>query len=76
MDSPVVRQELADKDVEVLWDDVWCWGVLKSWRLHEDGSWSAAVKFSAPDGTRYETFPADQVRPVEDESDGRADESS
>jgi len=65
MDSPVVRQVPRDDDVEVLWEDAWCWGRLRAWRLHEDGSWTAAVMFSAPDGTRLAAFGAGEVRPVE-----------
>ena len=68
MDNPVVRQEKCDEDVEVLWEGEWRWGVLRAWRLHADGSWTAAVMFSAPDGTRLAAFGAGEVRPAVDVS--------
>lgn len=62
-------------DVEVLVDDTWHPGELRMWTQHDDGAWTAQVQWR-PDGQnsrRIDTFPRDQVRPVEDDSGDRPD---
>lgn len=44
--------------------DGWHPGTIAQWMRHADGWW-AWVRWSAPDGRRIDTFPADRVRPVE-----------
>lgn len=71
----------VDTDCEVLvdvdGDQVWCFGVIAEWRHHDDDTWTAWVHYSAPDGTRIDTFPRDRLRPPEvDWSRGRSTSQS
>ena len=67
----------ADTECEVLvevgGDMVWCFGVIAEWRHNlEDGTWTAWVRYSAPDGNRIDIFPSHRLRqPQIDRSHGR-----
>jgi hypothetical protein len=67
----------ADTECEALVhvdaDMVWCFGVIAEWRHNpKDGTWTAWVRYAAPDGNRIDTFPAHRLRhPQIDWSHGR-----
>jgi hypothetical protein len=71
----------ADTECEVLvevgGDMVWCFGVIAEWRHNlEDGTWTAWVRYSAPDGNRIDIFPSHRLRqPQIDWSHGRTTKS-
>lgn len=53
----------SDAECEVLLQDgAWYFGVVAEWRRNDQDTWSAYVRYSAPDGNRIDTFPADRVR--------------
>lgn len=57
----------ADTECEVLvevgGDMVWCFGVIAEWRHDlEDGTWTAWVRYCAPDGNRIDIFPSHRLR--------------
>ncbi len=52
------------KLVEVLVDDVWHPGELRSWDQADDGTWSGVVSWSAGVMRNHlDRFPADRIRP-------------
>ena len=66
-----------DAECEVLVDvagggQEWRFGMIAEWRHAADGTWTAFVRYSAPDGNRLDTFPASLLRSPEiDWSRGR-----
>ena len=51
------------KDVEVLVDDIWYDGELRSWDRADDDTWSGIVSWRrAPCETLIDRFPADRIR--------------
>lgn len=53
------------KEVEVLVDDEWRPGELRSWDQADDGTWSGIVSWSAGVmSTHLDRFPADRIRPA------------
>lgn len=53
------------KDVEVLVDDAWLAGELRSWDRDESGAWTGMVTYRTGPGQTYlERFPADRIRQV------------
>jgi hypothetical protein len=72
----VVDHRHVDTECEVLVyvddEEVWFFGVIAEWRRHEDGSWTAWVRWAAPSGNRIDIIRPDRLRPVQtDWSRGR-----
>lgn len=76
--SRVTAHRRVDTDCEVLVyvdsEEVWCFGTIAEWRHHEDDTWTAWVRWAAPDGNRVDVIPASRLRQVQvDWSRGRGD---
>lgn len=70
--EPVSFSTDDQPDVEVLWNGVWCYGLLAEWRKVGD-RWVGTVRFNVKPGeNRMEAFDQDLIRPVLDVS-GRPD---
>jgi hypothetical protein len=72
----VVAHRSVDTECEVLVDvadDVWRFGVIAEWRRHEDGQWTAWVRYDSPTGNRVGIIRPDRLREPEiDWARGRA----
>lgn len=54
-------------EVEVLVNDQWRPGELRSWDQADSGTWSGIVSWSAgPMRNHLDRFPADRIRPVDE----------